>query len=359
MTAAALRNALLNGEYNAASLETALLGNSTKGALRDLGGSLLSMRTLLSYPQIVATLLDSDRAWNELLNAETALQALAEGTTSLIELCKRGPNLGSVLSNTARAQLLLEYCNYQLLKQQVNASGSALKRQIFNNSGTWNRPANLYASAAAGVGAGASSGSCNGSANASPGAGGAQAKTALLNHTSITGNVTVTVPAGASSPSSGANPGINGSACTFGGFLSIAGGLAGPAGNSSEQEGGGGGGTTENGGRDAMSDIDFENAAWQAINAAQKGGNGGRTFNSSRNGKPGLTLDGSGRGRYGSQKSTGGSWGGGGGGSTSGGTTSGADIDATKGGGGQGRFNIGVGNPGGNACLVKYWVTDA
>ncbi|MGV3524222.1 MAG: hypothetical protein ACO1RX_08360 [Candidatus Sericytochromatia bacterium] len=359
MTAQSLKNALLNGDYNAASLESALASDTAKGALRDIGGNLLAIRTLFSYPQSFEPLLDSDRSWNELLNSEIALYALATSVMALIELCKRGPQLGSVLSNTARAQLLLNACNYELLCQQVNKTGSALHRQVFNTSATWTKPTNLYASAVAGFGAGGSAGRSNSSSHATPGAGGGQAKTAILDHTAIVANVTVTVPAGPIGATSGSDPGTAGSPSTFGGFFSVSGGGAGAGGDDEEQNGGVGGGTTENGGRSAMTDTDFEGAAWQAVNAAQKGGRGGRSISNSRNGTPGLNLDGGGLGRYGYSRSTGGEYGGGGGGSTVGGTSPGPVNAMSPGGGAPGNWHSNNGKNGGPGQIIHYWVTDA
>jgi len=365
ITSLTLKNSLLQGSYNAASLQTALGTASTLAALRELLNNRAACDQLFANATSANAILGAALAQTEVSNSETALRALAGSTLGTERLCRDGAALlGTILNDTNRSRWWLEHAAaYARLKSQVNASGSKLKRQVFTSSGTWTKPATLHAISVAliGGGAGGGGGDTSATTESGGGGGGGEAKTGILTAGSMGATETVTCGAAAAGGTGGAgsNPGTAGNTSSFGAHLSAAGGAAGGAGSTGL--GGAGGGSTTNGGRAAMTDVDIQNAAWQAITAGQKGGDGGDSAvaGTGRDGGPGLTLDGYGQGAHSSTntRALAGTYGGGGGAGDNTGT-SGTPTAGTYGGGGAGGNTTGgsTGGTSGAGLCVVYWV---
>ena len=369
-----LKTDLLSAVYSGGTLETLLASNTAKGALRDLVSSTVACRQLFGAIAAVSALLGSDRAFDEIKNSETAIIEIANNWYSMLELCKVGEYLGAILSNVARSRLFIANADYALLQSIVNVSGYALKRTTYTTgSGNWVKPTNLYALASAGIGSGGSGGGANNTAAGPAGGGsGGEAKTALHDHTAVSGNLAYSVGA-ATTGGAGNADGSNGNATTFdtaGALLNCAGGLKGNKGVSTGGTGGASAGTTSGGGRSAMTDTDFSTAAWQCVTASQASGRGAQGLSYLRNGQPGLKLDGFGRGRWATtaaDQQSASSWGGGGGGGSSdagSGSSLGSNgANGTKGGGGGGATRevnaTKNGGDGGEGELTVYHVTDA
>jgi hypothetical protein len=380
-----LESRLLSGDLNASSLEALLqdplwLGPyekmmRTKGAVKDLADDPIAAATILGsnkganavfgytwtknyflnntngYAQILksnagmakylASLVSADYTQFDtcanLIGNSSAFSSVASNSTATAELFKSTVAAAVVLGNSGYYNVYKGTpANYTILKNQVNATGSKLKRQVVTASGTWNLPTNgVNMMAAMLIGPGGNGGPGN---QGGGGAGGAVNLQILTGSNVPTGNITVLVPV----IGSGA-----GSQTVFGSFSATAGGNGASGGIA-----GVGTGSTTNGGSSNITDTDVLNSAWQLSSLTIAGVNGG---GASAAGTASFAGSGGAGAAAGGSAATNIAAGGGGGGTSVGNGTS-ATTSAYGAGGGGGGSASGTAGSGGPGVIILYWL---
>ncbi|MEJ5201900.1 MAG: glycine-rich domain-containing protein [Anaerolineales bacterium] len=340
-----LRTDLLEGDYSAATFNTALTDPTIAAQFTELVNSCVSAETLANSTVALPVILGSANARTIAANGPAFLRACANSgyATHQLVTTLNGANLFALVLADTTGHRFSHWrnisANYQRLKTYVNATGSRLRRQTFTTSGTWTLPATLRAMSIFAVGGG------GGSENYSEGGGGGGeivcANVVELPNT----NQMVTIGAGGTG---GQNTGSPGGNTSVGTLINAIGGNG-----TTSSIGGAGGGTTTNGGYKSFTDWeDPLNAVFQCVSASQKGGDGGN-YGSGIGKAGGDGLPGTG-GRPGftvpwTAAQPGRRFGGGGGGYGDG--PYGVSADANSGAGAGGRYANG-----GSGIVVIYWL---
>lgn len=255
MSATSLKRALMADVYDGAALETLLAVDGSLADYTELINSYSESIYLAGSVHALDAIVNSSTAWEMWLESWIARLAIASSDFGTWYVCQDGAALVPFLeSNTLLKGWLLYPENLRRIQNQVNATGSKLKRQVFTSSGTWTMPATVLAQSAMIIGGGSGG-------NYQYGGGGGEMKTENFSSLS-TGNESVGVGSGGSAQSSSSQS--NGSASSFK-SVSAAGG-SGTA---------GGGTTTGNGYKDMTDWENPTNAFWQAATVSQQGNNGG------------------------------------------------------------------------------------
>ncbi len=346
-----MRTALLSGQYTAGTFETALATTANAGYFTELCNTYGSADILVNSSTALPVIVGSSTARTIATNAPTFLRACANSSyaTEQLVTTTNGANLFALVLRDNTGGKFSHWrditTNYNRIKSWVNASGSKLKSQTFTSSGTWTKPTTLLAMSIFAV-AGGGKGSQD---DYGGGAGGGEIECVNVASGSLPGsNQTVTIGAGSTSTAS------SGGDTTVGTLITASGG-----GSTSTTAAGVGGGTTANGGYLAFTEWKTPlTAAFQCVNAAQKGGNGASgaasTWTPGSDGLPGT----GGNPAYNATAlvlSTGGKAYGGGGGSGENGSSAGGAAAANTGGGGGGGTGAAGGN-GGSGIAVIYWL---
>lgn len=350
LTAIGLRTALLSGTYTAGTFETALATASTAAAFTELVNTYGSSEILVNSTVALPVITGSSTARTIAGNGPAFLRACANSsyaTEQLVTTTNGAALFGIVLRDNTGGKFSHWRDisgNYTRIKAWVNATGSKLKSQTFTSSETWTKPTTLYAMSIFAVGGGG-----KGSADDyGGGAGGGEIECVNVAFASLPGaNQTVTIGSGSTSTAS------SGGDTTVGSLITASGGAS-----TATTTGAAGGGTTANGGY--INFTEWESplfAAFQCVNAAQKGGNGASgSATTNLPGSDGLPGTG-GNPAYLSPNtlSTGGRAYGGGGGAGVNGSSTGGAASANTGGGGGGGTGAAGGN-GGSGIAVIYWL---
>lgn len=264
-----LRAGLLSGDIDGTELQSRLTTESSQlAAFTELCNARGSFEAIANSSTALPEVLASAAARSVAVASPVALRVMASSTYAtgqLVTTANGALLFAEVLKDTTGGRYSHWRniaVNYTRLKSYVNAAGSKLKRQLFTGSGTWTAPATTLAWSAFAGGAGG-----GGGIDGSGGGGGGGGALVTVNFASSipSTNQSVTIPSGGTADSA-----TQASSTTIGSIVTAVGGFG-----STTTAAGAGGGTTAGGGYLAMSDIDVNNAAWQAINATQAGGAGG------------------------------------------------------------------------------------
>lgn len=351
-----LRTDLLEGDYSAATFNTALTDPTIAAQFTELVNSYVSAETLANSTVALPVILGSANARTIAANGPAFLRACANSgyATHQLVTTVNGADLFALVLTDTTGHRFSHWrnisANYNRLKMYVNATGSRLRRQIFTTSGTWTLPNTLRAMSIFAVGGG------GGSRNFWAAGAGGGGEIVCLNVVELPNtDQMVTIGAGGVGGTSG-SPGGNTSVGTL---INAIGGN----GSGGSSIGGAGGGTTTNGGYKSFTDWeDPLDAVFQCVSASQKGGAGGNHgFDIGQAGEDGLPGTG---GRPGfTTPSTGAQpgrrFGGGGGGTGS--TRPGYGFDGVSTGGVSAAANSGAGAggrsaSGGSGIVVIYWL---
>lgn len=280
--AQSLKTDLLKGTYTSGTLQTALAGDSDlRAALKEIMGSYGDAGSVLNDNTAAQAVTQSNQASQILIESNAGRLVLAESDLATYHLCQIGnDNLGRLFDPLYPGRLdyyLATKENYQRIQNQVNASGSKLKRFVSETTGqsgtggTWTFTNSLHALSIALVGGGG--GAWGG------GGGGGAIKTYAYPLASLPANSrNWTRGSGGSGSSSGTAS--NGSASSFddsGTPISANGGFG-------SNTGGGSAGTASGGDFSDpkyITDIEFETAVFQSRFVTISGGSGGSQGSSS------------------------------------------------------------------------------
>lgn len=341
-----LRTDLLEGDYSAATFNTALTDPTIAAQFTELVNSYVSAETLANSTVALPVILGSANARTIAANGPAFLRACANSgyATHQLVTTVNGANLFALVLKDTTGHRFSHWrnisANYQRLKTYVNATGSLLRRQIFTTSGTWTLPATLRAMSIFAVGGGGGS-----QAYDVLDGGGGGGEIVCVNVVALPNtDQMVTIGAGGGISTYSGLPGGNTSVGTL---------INAIGGNGGTNIGGAGGGTTKNGGYKSFTDWeDPLDAVFQCVSASQKGGTGGNYGNGiGQAGGDGLPGTGGRPGFSAPQTSAqpGRRFGGGGGGQ--GVEVSGVSASANSGAGaGAGASN------GGSGIVVIYWL---
>jgi hypothetical protein len=380
-----LENELLSGALNAAQLEARLADPLWLGPYEKMIRSKGTVKELADDPTAAAAILGSDKASNSVVGFTFAKNYFLSNANAYASLLKSDAGMAKYLAylvgadytqfancanligngtvfpqiaasatataelfkNTVPSKIVLTNssyyntykgtpANYTILKNQVNATGSKLKRQLITASGTWTPPTNgMSIMTVVVIGPGG-----NGGPGTQGGGGAGGAVTFVNLQTGLpTGAVTVLIPV----LGSGA-----GSQTQFGSIASANAGGNGASGGIA----GVGTGATTNGGSSSITDTDIVNSAWQLNSLTNVGANGG---GASTNGSASFAGNGGTGGAAGGSAATNIAAGGGGGGTSVGNGTS-ATSSAYGAGGGGGGSATGTAGSGGPGVIILYWL---
>jgi hypothetical protein len=189
-----LRNAIAGGQVTGSQLETLMADAKYKGAW----AVAVQMRGVMRY------LANTPAAWPIIKASTTACRIMAMSAIAMTE----------ITANNAAATAL------------------GVQRQIFTASGTWTKPTTLLGLAVVCIGGGGGSGASTGGNASTSGGGGGAWEAGVIDASTVTTNVTVTVgPGGIGGTTGGASPSAGGTS-SFGAFLSAVGGNPGVNNNS-------------------------------------------------------------------------------------------------------------------------------
>lgn len=359
LAAKELKIDLLSSVYTGTTLESALASAVFTANFVELITDNGSAATLCSSSAAMTAICNSATARSLCLLSSNFLYQAARSDNATACICQTNGNfIASIISSATYLRYWQNNANNkQRLKDQINAAGSKLKRQVFTSSGTWTKPTTLLAFSYF-LGAGGGGGSTGVAAGGSGGGGGGQTMVGTVAVGSVTTNQTITIGAGGAAGSAGSNSSI-------GSLVTATGGSA----NTTSTSGAGGGGSTSGGGYLNFFDNDPQNAIAQPITAAQIGGVGGNGATTATNGvdatdgyilysRGGGGMGGTGVNGFGGLAGNYGAGGGGGGRGTTGTTSASAATNNSSGGGGGGGNNSGAGTngfTGGSGLCVIYW----
>jgi hypothetical protein len=245
-----IRNNILNGTYNAGTLQTFLGTAANMAAFRILMNDRASVLSMMENSTAFATITGSALALDVFINSSQAMKAAGSSETITRYITESSAVCEAVLSNItgySTYQYNLEY--KARIQRRVNATGSKLKREVFYADGTFTIPGGGLAAMAIGMSGGGAGGNDNTAGSGARPGGAAQFGTLVI-YSGLPGvNQSVTVGAGGAG--SGSTFGTDGEDSVVGALITVEGGNA-------DMSAAG----TSTGALALVTETDLENAFW-------------------------------------------------------------------------------------------------